>query len=144
MAQDIEQIKKMQQEFLKGGLNFPVGTHESVASVLGLPVEQVQKVRDGRLEEARRRIKLRETVDNKNIKHTVWDARGLDFTIDGNCLTVGQLKQVIANMPDDMNVYTEQYIASIGMEGLPCACIQVADSFKYGDPGKKQTILVIS
>src|SRR6185369_9890977 len=93
MTDTQEQMEKAKDEFLKGNLNFPVGTHEAVAKVLGVPVETVQRIRENRNREAQHRIKLREAVDNENILHTVWDNRGCDLTKDGNRLKVEQLNR---------------------------------------------------
>jgi|SRR6185369_14933101 len=143
MTDTQEQMEKAKDEFLKGNLNFPVGTHEAVAKVLGVPVETVQRIRENRNREAQHRIKLREAVDNENILHTVWDNRGCDLTKDGNRLTVGQLKQIIANLPDEMDIYTHQYIPSVGMESLPCETIKIAASWKFGSPEDKQNIMIV-
>lgn len=140
---DIETLKEMQKQFASGELNFPVGTHESVAKVLGLPVETVQKIRDKRRQDAERRVKTREAVDEENTKYTLWDNRGCDTTQPGNRLTVEQLKQILENLPDTMNIYTHQYIAGVGMECLPTETIKIASSFSFGHPEDKQNIMVL-
>jgi hypothetical protein len=140
---DIETQKEVQKEFLSGNLNFPVGTHESVAQTLGLPVEQVRKVREDRQALARKRVKAREAVDTDSTKYTLFDNRGCDLTQPGNRLTMGQLKAIIEGLPDDMEVYSHQYVAAIGMECLPLETLKVVSSFKFGSPDEKQNIMVI-
>lgn len=140
---DIETMKEMQKQFKAGELNFPVGTHESVAKVLGLDVELVRKIREKRNEEARNRVRAREAVDQENVKHTIWDNRGCDLTQAGNRLTVAQLKSIIANLPDDMNVYTHQYVANVGMEALPCETIKIVKSYSFSNPEEKLNIMVV-
>lgn len=140
---DIETQKEVQKEFLSGNLNFPVGTHETVAQTLGLPVEQVKKIREDRQALAQKRVKARESVDAENTKYTLFDNRGCDLMQPGNRLTVGQLKSIIEGLPDDMDVYSHQYVPAIGMEGLPLETLKVVSSFKFGSPDEKQNILVI-
>ena len=140
---DIETLREMQKHFKSGDLNFPVGTHESVAKVLGLDVETVKKIREKRNEEARQRVKTREMVDSENIKYTLWDNRGCDLMQPGNRLTIGQLKSLIANLPDNMDVYTHQYVANVGMEALPCETIKIANSYNFSKPEEKHNIMVV-
>ena len=138
---NIEQMKEMQKEFLSGNLNFPTGSHESVAKVLGLPVDRVTKIREARNIMARARIKVREAIDAENVKHTIWDNRGCDLMQASNRLTVRQLKELLANLPDDMNVYTHQYLPAVGMETLPCETIKIVNNWEFGQPDKTKEIL---